>query len=575
MGGRQGWNRGPFSVVPRHRDPFEASSGAKGAVETGRNRLILAGALFLAAYGAIGLRLMDLALVKAGREPTLAESADRGRFQAERRDITDRNGVLLATNLATASLFADSTLVPDPAAAAAGLATVLPGLDAAETREKLGSGRRFVWIRRNLTPEQQYAVNRLGLPGLSFQREARRVFPQGALAAHVTGFSGIDNGGLAGIEKHLDAALAGGSAPLALALDLRVQHLLREELLATISDFNARGGMGLVMDVRTGEILALVSLPDFEPNHPATAAPDSRFNRASLGVYEMGSTFKIFTIAMALESETATLESGYDATNPIRVSRFVIEDFHPQRRWLTVPEIFLHSSNIGAAKMALDVGTEFQREFFRRLGFLEPIRLELPEAGRPIVPSPWREINTLTTGYGHGMAITPIHLASGVASIVNGGRLVHPTLLMRSVSSAGTKVVSPRTSAQIRALMRLVVTAGTGKQADVPGYVVGGKTGTAEKSGAGGYSRKALMSSFVGVFPMNAPRYVVLVMVDEPKANARSRGYATGGWVAAPTVGRVIGRMAPLLGVSPEIAAEPAGLEWVDAKGSDRKLASY
>ncbi len=523
---------------------------AKQALEIGRNRLFVIAAVFALGFTVISGRVVDVMALNGGTAPKSTTVAVE---QPDRAPIRDRNGELLATSLGTASLFADATQVLDAAVAARRLKEVLPELNEADVRTKLTSERRFIWIHRNLTPRQQYAVNRLGIPGLSFQREARRVYPQGSMAAHVVGFTDVDGKGIAGIERSFDGALAAGTAPIDLSLDMRVQHAVVDELTNAIKSFNAIGGVGVVLDVRSGEVLALASLPDFDPNHPGDAKPDNRFNRATLGVYEMGSTFKTFVIAGALDSGTTTLKGGYDATNPIHVGRFTIEDYHAKRRWLSVPEIYIHSSNIGAAKMALDMGTPQFRAFLRSVGFNEPSPLEVPEVGTPMSPAQWRDVNTMTIAFGHGMAVSPIQLASATAAMINGGILVQPTLIKRSHAEGtlGTRVISRETSNDMRKLMRLVVEQGTAKSAEVPGYMVGGKTGTAEKIGAGGYKKKSLMSSFIGAFPMNDPRYLVLVMLDEPKGTKESYGYATGGWVAAPAAGRIVRRIGPMLGVEP------------------------
>ncbi len=425
-------------------------------------------------------------------------------------------------------------------------------MNPAETAAKLSSDRRFVWLKRSLTPREQQQVNSLGIPGVHFLDEWKRIYPQGSLTAHAVGFTDVDDRGIAGVERSFDDVLRGGREPLRLSIDLRVQHVVREELARQIATFGAIGGTGVVLDVDTGETIAMVSLPDFDPNVAGQMDPDSRFNRATLGVYEMGSTFKIFNTAMALDAGTVTMRGGYDATNPIRIARFTISDYHGKGRWLSVPEIFKYSSNIGSVKMAIDVGTEGQRDFLTRLGMLRETTIELPERGRPMIPSPWRPINTMTISFGHGLSISPMHLASGVAAIVNGGIRRPVTLLETAVPSPGERVISERTSRDMRRLMRLVVEDGTGSKADSLGYIVGGKTGTAEKVGSGGgYKRKALMSSFVAAFPMHDPRYVVLVMVDEPKGTKETHGYATGGWVAAPAISRIVARAAPLLGVAP------------------------
>ena len=539
---------------------------ADRALKTGRNRLVLASALFALAYLVVGIRLVDVTLVNEGFEPRFARAV-AGHAQLGRRDIVDRHGVLLATNLPTASLFADPRKVLDVEEAATKLAQMLPGVSRAELLSKLTSQRGFVWIKRNLTPRQQVAINRLGLPGVAFQREERRVYPLGPLFAHVVGFSDIDNRGLSGVEKAFDdelrGPLPGASEPLRLSLDTRIQYVLRDELVRGMAEFGAAGAAGVVLDAISGEVVAMVSLPDFSPNRPDARDGAARFNRATLGAYEMGSTFKVFTIAMALDSGVVTLRDGYDVSNPIRAARFVINDYRPVKGWLSVPEVFVYSSNIGAAKMALDIGTATQREFLARLGLLRPASIELPEVVTPIVPSPWREINTMTIGYGHGVAVSPLQLTAAVAAVVGGGVFRPPTIVKRESGEPpqGWRAITPQTSRKMRALLRLAVVRGSGRKASVPGYLVGGKTGTAEKVGREGYLRKALVSSFVAAFPIDAPRYVVFVMFDEPHGTEATFNYATGGWTAAPVAGRLIARIGPIAGIAP-----------VDEAGGDAKL---
>ncbi|MCE2509963.1 MAG: penicillin-binding protein 2 [Alphaproteobacteria bacterium] len=548
------------------------------AIETGRTRLFLLATLMMLAFLAVGVRLIELTLFREGSEPRIANATPPASWQTERADILDRNGEILATSLRTASLYADPVRVLDPQAAARALARLLPRANRKEILERLRSKRRFTWIRRHLTPQQQYAVNRLGIPGLYFQQEEHRVYPHGHLAAHVVGFTGVDNRGLAGIEKSFDAALRQGSGPLRLSLDIRVQHILADEIGKAMRRFQAIGGSGVVMDVTSGEVLGLVSLPDFDPNRPGAASPDAMFNRATLGIYEMGSTFKIFTAAMALESGKATLDSVYDASKPIRIARFAIEDYKPKNRWLSVPEILMYSSNIGAAKMAKDLGATLQQDYLSRLGLLSPPALELPEIGAPLAPYPWREINLLTIAYGHGLAVSPIQLASAVAAVVNGGISRPATLLYHAgAPTEGARILSEKTSEQMRRLLRLVVDSGTGSHAAAEGYLVGGKTGTAEKNDANGYAGKGLRSSFVGAFPMQAPRYVVFALLDEPKGDKQTYGYATGGWVCAPIVSNVISRMAPLLGVAPidEEAPEVERQMFIEIHEQEKRLASF
>jgi cell division protein FtsI (penicillin-binding protein 3) len=554
----------------------------KQAIEVGRNRLLVAGAFFAVAFALVAVRLVDIAVLRGLNEPSVVRESSSAVLKTGRADIVDRNGMLLATSLSVPSLYADPKDVIDPDESARRLAGVLDHLDVADVAKKLRGKKRFVWIQRGLTPRQQYQINALGLPGLHFQREERRVYPQGSLASHVVGFSGTDATGLGGIEKQFDGMLRDGAKPLALSVDIRIQHILREEIGRQMKAFNGIGGAGVMLDANTGEVIAMVSLPDFDPNLVGTASEEARFNRATLGVYEMGSTFKIFNTALALESGSATMTSGYDATKPIRIARFTINDYHAKRRWLSVPEIFMYSSNIGSVKMAMDYGSEAQRDFMGKLGFLKPVALELPERGAPMSPKPWRRINTMTIAFGHGIAVSPLHLASGVATVVNGGIRWPVTILKPdpTVRLLGRQVISEKTSAQMRKLLRLVVENGTGRKAAAEGYLVGGKTGTAEKPGKrGAYARKSLLSSFVSAFPMHDPRYVVLVMIDEPKGNKESHGYATGGWVAAPAVKRIVSRSAPLLGIHPFDEESPEIRQVLDIQSPKEKgrkrLASF
>ena len=548
--------------------PRTGPRSGRAALDVAHRRLLLLSACFALGFSVIGVRLVDLATSKPEAAPRRI-ARDVPAVVRARAEITDRNGVVLATDLAVASLFADARIVPNPNESAAALAAVLPDLSLTDVRAKLGSGRSFVWLKRHLTPKEQADVNRLGIPGIGFQAEQRRMYPLGSLTSHVVGFADVDNRGIAGVEQYFDGALrafpqSGISTPLRLSLDVRAQFAVREELLRGMADFRAKGLSGIVMDARTGEVVAMVSVPDFDPNRAGDTDPDTRFNRATLGVFEPGSTMKVFTVAMALELGTAKLEERFDATKPLKISRFTIHDDHAKNRWLTVPEVFIYSSNIGAARMAMEVGPERHKEFLRRLGLLGKPEIELPEAGAPLVPEPWREISTVTIAFGHGIAMSPLQYAAGFASVVNGGFKVSPTLLAGGRPAAPVRVLSQETSETMRRLLRLNVEEGTGKQADAAGYLVGGKTGTAEKAVNGGYKRNALVSSFAAAFPMNDPQYVVLVMIDEPNGTASTQGFATGGWTAAPIVSRIIARVGPLLGVRP-----------VDAKADDVRRALY
>ncbi len=527
------------------------------ALEVARNRLMVGVFLFGAAFALLALRTLDLGLFQPVTEPRRSVTSLKALVPV-RADIVDRNGVVLATNLETQSLYADPKDILEPQEAAKILVQILPELSDAEIYEKLNSGRRFVWIKRHLTPKQMWQVNALGLPGLKFQREEKRIYPNGSLAAHSLGYVDVDGKGIAGIEHFFNDRLndpLSATQPLMLSIDVRVQHALTDELLHSIKKFSAKGAAGVVMDVRTGEVLALASLPDFNPNRPSSASGNKAFNRATKGVYELGSIFKTFTIAQALDANVVSLSDGYDATDPIRISKFTIRDDHPKKRFLKIPEIYAYSSNIGAAKMAMDIGPESQKNFMASLGFLRPATVELTEVGYPLFPERWGDISTMTISYGHGLAISPLQAASGIGAMVNGGNLFPATMMAQSPDSLpiGKRIISEGTSDKVRQLMRLAVRLGTGRNADAPGYRVGGKTGTAEKAMAGGYNEKSLISSFAGVFPMDNPRYVILVSIDEPKGLKETFNYATAGWVAAPVVRNVVTRIAPLMGVSPEM----------------------
>ena len=482
-----------------------------------------------------------------------------------RPDIIDRKGTLLATDIKSATLYADPARVIDRDELVEQVTGVLPGIDAAELREKLKQGRRFVSIKRELSPKQQAEIHELGVPGLGFVEDYRRVYPVGDTACHVVGHVDTDNRGLAGIEQYIDdnpqlamshPETASGEEKVTLSLDLGVQHVLHEELTAALATYRAKAAAGIVIDVHSGEVVGLASLPDYDPNHRQQALDKDRLNRITSGVYEMGSVFKVFTVASALDAGTVNLRSSYDASAPIHVASFTIDDFHGKKRRLTVPEIFIYSSNIGAAKMALDLGKERQRAYLSKLGLLTRTRTELGDSASPIVPAPWERLTTMTVAFGHGLSVTPLQLAAGMVPLVNGGIAVPPTFLPRAREagmSLGPRVLKPQTSETMLSLLRLNVLKGTGKRAEAEGYRVGGKTGTAEKVVGRHYSTSALLTSFLSVFPTDRPEYVVLVMLDEPERVAETHNEATAGVNAAPTAGRIIKRIAPILGVAPKL----------------------
>ncbi|MGE0421191.1 MAG: peptidoglycan D,D-transpeptidase FtsI family protein [Reyranellaceae bacterium] len=569
------WRRRPADDVetPTADDPLSVprrpAAASRDALEVARARLSAATAVFALLFIVIGLRMAHVSLLREAGEGGGPGTAVAGNtVRAERAEIVDRNGVVLATSLPVASLFVNPRQVIDVEEASRKIAGVLPEFKPEAIREKLESGKSWVWVKRALSPREQDAVNRLGLPGFEFQNQERRIFPQGALAPHILGYTDIDNTGVAGIEKTFDQRLRQGER-LTLSIDLRLQRFVEEELARAMQKFSAIGATAAVMDVNTGEILALASLPAYDPNRHGTISPEVLFNRSTLGVYEQGSTFKIFNTAMVLDTGRFTPASAFDAREPIKIDRFTISDYHGQHRVMSVSDIFKYSSNIGSARMALEVGIEGQRAFFDKIGFLKPVPIELPEVGRPLYPKHWRKINMLTIAFGHGMSVTPLHVVAGTAAMINGGVYYPPTLLKRDgprAKETGHRVIRPGTSAHMRELLRLVVTDGTGKAADVPGYEVGGKTGTAEKPGKSGYREKALISSFVGVFPMRAPRYVVMVSMDEPKGTKETAGYATGGWVAAPSVKAIIEHITVLYGIRPvDPAAAAKAMALADA----------
>ncbi len=528
------------------------------AVEVGRTRLIITGAVMSVAFFAIGVRLVDFAALERPREPRTISAVSAAEATKERAEITDRNGVVLATSLTTVGLSADPKRILDPVETAEKLSLVLPDLDRSTIFSRITKDAGFVWLHRQLTPRQQAAVNRLGLPGLNFHYDETRAYPQGHLFSHIIGFTDIDNNGLSGVEKWFDSTLRRSKEPLALSLDSRMQHAVRRELSSAIDTYSALGGSAIVLDANSAEVMAMVSLPDFDPNRPAVSPENNLFNRATLGVYELGSTFKIFNTAMALDSGIASIADSYDAREPIKISRFRIRDYHAKNRVLTIPEIFIYSSNIGSAKMAIEVGPAGQKEFMKKLGLLDPLAIELPESGSPQYPDKWSPISTMTISYGHGISVTPLHLTAGVAAMVNGGIRREPSLVKRTEPVKGRRILGPDVSDTMRRLMRLNTLEGSGGRADIPGYLVGGKTGTAEKPGTRGYQRKALISSFVGAFPMNDPRYIVYVVLDEPKGTKETHGYATGGWVAAPSVGAIIEAIAPMAAISPQEENAPS-----------------
>ena len=559
-----------FTLTGRWRQAARERDRRRADIAYGRVRLrwILRG--FLLVYAAVVLKLLLFAVLPSDR---FARSGGSDTVATARPDILDRNGEVLATDIKTASLFAEPRKIIDVDEAAEALAAALPELNPKEVRSRLASDKGFVWLKRELNANQQAAVHRLGIPGIGFLPENRRVYPMSRVASHVLGHVNIDNQGIAGIEKHLDrdglgALHAAGFAirnsalaPVNLSLDMRVQFALRDELAGAIERYKAKAALGVVLDVRTGEVLGMSSLPDYDPNDPKESLDPNRMNRVSTGVFEMGSIFKSITVAMAIDAGRVKLTDSFDASQPLHYGRFTIHDYHAKRRALTVPEIFIYSSNIGTARIAMTVGVEGQKAFLRKMGLLDRLRTELPESGEPLFPKKWAEINLITIAFGHGISVSPLQFASAASALVNGGLLIPPTFFPRSREEAAalaTRVVRPETSEALRYLMRLNAEKGSAKRADVPGYQVGGKTGTAEKVEHGHYSRNKLFTTFVATFPTDDPRYLVLVCLDEPNP-ATTGGVATSAMNAAPATRGVIERIAPMLGIAPSFATVAEG----------------
>lgn len=535
-----------------------------------RARVGLAMLAFALVYALIGSRLVMFAI---GAD---AHSARRAASQevvaTARPDIVDRNGAILATDVKAASMFGEPRRIIDKDEAIELLTATVPDLDEAEVRERLSTRKGFVWLKREITAKQQQDIHKLGIPGIGFLRENKRVYPTGNEVAHLIGLVNIDNQGIAGMEKWLDnQGLAdlhrAGFAtdrlqkPIELSVDLRVEHALRDELLKAKEKFHTKAASGLVTNVNTGEIIAMVSVPDFDPNNPKEAHDPDRINRLTTGVYEMGSTFKAFTLAMALDTGKYGLDSLWDARGPLHFGKFAIHDDEPKGRFLNMKEVFTFSSNVGAARIALSQGVEAHKAFLRKMGQLDRLRTELPESASPILPRRWSELNTITIAFGHGMAVAPLQAVMGVSALANGGLLIPPTFLKRSEEEAraiAKRVIKPETSDKMRFLMRLNAEIGTARKADVKGYYIGGKTGTAEKVINGRYAKKRVLTAFTAILPADKPKYQLLIMLDEPQALKETYGFITSGWNAVPTAGNVITRIGPLLGIEPRYDLPPA-----------------
>jgi cell division protein FtsI (penicillin-binding protein 3) len=541
-------------------------------------RLLVLGVFFFSAFALVGARMATLATSRA-EEPQA--SATGTTITAQRGDIVDRQGRILATNLEVFSLYAQPQQMIDPVAAAAGLVRIFPELEEAKLLKAFSGKRKFVWVRRKISPEQKQAVFDLGDPGLLFGPREMRLYPNGRLASHVLGGAsfgkeGVSSAeviGVAGVEKQFDGYLrdpANGGAPLQLSLDLTVQAAAEQVLLGGMKLMNAKGATSVLMDVYTGEVISVVSLPDFDPNErpaaPTSGDPSDSplFNRSVQGVYELGSVFKIFAAAQALDLGLVTPETLIDIRGPIRKGGFKISDYRYYGKEMSVSKVIVKSSNIGIARIAQMIGPRRQQDFLGSLGMFDVTPFEIVEAqaGHPLLPRDWTELSTMTIAYGHGLSTSPMHLAAGYSAIANGGRYVSPTILKQDGPQLGPRVMSEKTAYEARKMLRKVVTEGTASFGEVPGYAVGGKTGTADKpKPTGGYYEGKVLATFASLFPANDPKYVLIVTLDEPSENSGAEPRRTAGWTAVPVAAEMIRRIAPLLGLRPDI--EPAPLPGV------------
>lgn len=555
-----------FRKRTRSLSRFERVQEEISLVKCIRSRLVVIVVCFFGIYAVIGARL-----VYYGQQGGEIEAAN-GPTQpgmAARPDIIDRNGQLLATDIKTYSLFAEPHRIIDINETLELLSTVLPDLDREETWRKLERKTGFTWIQRGLTPRQRTEIMALGIPGIGFRTETRRFYPGGPVASHILGLVNIDNQGTAGMEKYIDQAglgdlRAAGLAtlsslePVALSIDIRVQTIVHDELQQAMQRYQALAAGAVVLNIKTGEVMAMASLPDFDPNTPLDALKSDRLNRMTAGTFEMGSTIKSFTTAMALDSGLFQLNTMVDASKPLRFGHQTISDFHGKYRKLALWEVFVYSSNIGSGREADTVGIARHREFLKRLGLLDRMVTELPEIAHPVEPRPWKKIHSMTIAFGHGMMTTPLQTAVGTAALMNDGLLVEPTFLKRSQKQAllhATQVVSQQTSRDMRYLYKLNADIGSGRRAAVKGYRVGGKTGTAEKVVNGKYSKDKRFNTFVAAFPMEDPSYIVLTIIDEPKPE-EGMPSATAAFNAAPVVANIIRRSASFLGVAPDFHEE-------------------
>jgi len=530
------------------RQPVIVVDDEFAAVSEGRIRIRIGVVIFIAMLVIFFIRFAEISLFAKTDNTQMVPEA----LSVMRADIVDRRGEILATTLQTYSLYAEPKKIWNVDETADKISRVFPNEDPAEIREKLSSQKGFVWLARGLGPTMRQKVFDLGVPGLGFRIEPQRIYPRGHLGAHIIGFTDRDLKGAAGAERAFQDDLSRPNAPAkALSLDLRIQHALSDELVRGLEKFKAKSNAGIVLNIKTGEVLAMASLPNYNPNNPGAFSNQFRFNHASMSTYELGSVFKPITMALALEEGVTDLVEMFPVQDPLRIQGKLVRDDHPSQQPMSMPDILAQSSNRGSALMALRAGEDAQLAFLKKLGLLDRLPIELLESAHPQVQSEWQDITTVTVSYGHGISVTPLALASAIGALLNGGHYVVPTFSKRdAVNTARVRrVVSPQVSQTLRDLMRYVVTHGTGRNAAVKGYRVMGKTGTADKPAVGGYDEDRLVSSFVAAFPYEDPSYLVMITYDEPQAVDGTYGYATAGWNAAPTARKVIERIGPMVGL--------------------------
>lgn len=540
-----------------------------GHIETHHNRLTMIAVMLMFGFIIIVITLLRLSLTTPH---SIHTTTTKG---VPRADILDRNGVVLATTLQTVSLAVNPKKIINPIQTAQNLIKIFPSLSLDDIKDDLTKHTSFVWIKRDLTPEQQEKTILLGNPAFSFIKAYPRVYPQGNLFSHILGFTNIDGRGIAGLEKQYDKQLRTQKNPLKLTVDSRIQFIIRHLLKKSVDRFKAQGGVAILMDVKNGDIISLVSLPDFDPNHPDLSPAQNLFNQATLGVYELGSIFKIFTISTGLDHQDITLKDKFDVSKPLHIGRFVIHDDIPQKGSISVADIFSYSSNIGASQIALKYGAEVQKDYFKRMGFFDPSPLNIPEIGTPLVPHRWSTARTVTASYGYGLAVSPLQVVTAVAGIVSDGMLPVPNLVMGQEHHKETPILHHTSVVQkIRQLMYLNVLHGTAKSSNVPAYRVGGKTGTAEKAShqEKGYHVHRLISSFASAFPIDHPRYALYVLLQGPQKTKYNPYSATAAATAVPLTKKIVTQIAPLLHIMPQSPNDPSFLKYIRIPLYPKKL---